>query len=185
MEAQKKVLFVDEDPRSFLKNQHRKVYSICRLFTSHYKEHQSLVANILAVACRCIGPGKSTAERKSLYLKACINMAVLHSLSEGLQKDPGETVRQPLEGGREHDATDKETQFKSPDYQKSMLGFRSMTRGISDLERLLLFLHFEKVAPEDIPGLTGLAPAAVRPQQPRQAVGQRFVPYLKEKIIWS
>ncbi|MDP4150436.1 MAG: hypothetical protein Q8927_15460 [Bacteroidota bacterium] len=171
MEAQKKKLFVDEDPRSFLKNQHRKVYSICRLFTNHYKEHQSLVANILAVACRCIGPGKTAAERKSLYIKACINMAVLHALSEGLKKDRA--------------VTDKEIQFKSPDYQKSMLGFRTAARGISDLEKILLFLHFEKVAPEDIPGLTGLAPSLVRPQQPRQAVGQRFIPYLKEKIIWS
>jgi hypothetical protein len=178
MEAQKKALFVDEDPRSFLRNQHRKVYSICRLFTNHYKEHQSLVSNILAVACRCIGPGKSTAERKALYLKACINMAVLHSLSEGMKKDsPG--------AASPSDASDLPVQFKSPDYQKSMLGFRSSTRGISDLERILLFLHFEKVAPEDIPGLTGLAPSAVRTQEPRQAVGQRFIPYLKEKIIWS
>jgi len=51
-------------------------------------------------------------------------------------------------------ATDRTIQFKSPDYQRSMLKFRDSVGEISDYEKILLFLEFEKVAPADIADLT-------------------------------
>jgi hypothetical protein len=167
MKAQKKTCFADEDTRSLLKNQHKKVYFICRLFTNNYKEHQALLSTIFAAASRYVQRGKTPAEKKTLFLRACINMAALHSLSRGLDAQAG----------------DGSIQFQSPDYQKSMVGFREAIGAATDHEKFLLFLGFEKVPPEEIPGLTGLS--AVRSKEPKKAVGQRFIPYLKEKIIWS
>jgi len=55
---------------------------------------------------------------------------------------------------------------------------------ISDYEKILLFLEFEKVAPADIADLTGFVPgrkqASVK-EQPKKS----FIPYLKEKLIWN
>jgi hypothetical protein len=169
MKAQKKTIFADEDTRSLLKNQHRKVYSICRLFANNYKEHQALLSTIFAAASRYVQKGKTADEKKTLFLRACINMAALHSLSRDLET-----------GGL---AAETPIQFQSPDYQKSMVSFREAIGETNDYQKILLFLGFEKVAPDEIPSLTGLSP--VRPKEPKKAVGQRFIPYLKEKIIWS
>jgi hypothetical protein len=166
MKNHKKTFFADEDIRSLLKSQHKKVYSICRLFANNYKEHQALFANILAAASQMVRSGGSNNEKKTLFLRACINMAALHSLSRELNG--------PVDGG---------TVFESPDYQKSMSGFRDAIEGITDYEKILLFLNFEKVGTGDIPGLTGLAPTPSK--DPRQAVGQRLIPHVKEKILWS
>jgi hypothetical protein len=166
MKNQKKTFFADEDIRSLLKSQHKKVYSICRLFAYNYKEHQALFANILAAASQMVRAGESKDEKKTLFLRACINMAALHSLSRELNG---------LQNGG--------TVFESPDYQKSMSGFRTAIEGITDYEKILLFLNFEKVRAEEIPGLTGLAPTSSR--DPKQTVGQRLIPHVKEKILWS
>jgi hypothetical protein len=166
MKNQKKTFFADEDIRSLLKSQHKKVYSICRLFANNYKEHQALFSNILAAASQMIRTGESNNEKKTLFLRACINMAALHSLSRDLNG--------PRDGG---------AIFESPDYQKSMVGFRAAIEGTTDYEKILLFLNFEKVATEDIPGLTGLAPSPSK--DPKQTVGQRLIPHIKEKILWS
>jgi hypothetical protein len=80
--------------------------------------------------------------------------------------------------------TDRTIQFKSPDYQRSMLKFRDSVGEISDYEKILLFLEFEKVAPADIAELTGFVPArkqASVKEQPKKS----FIPYLKEKLIWN
>jgi hypothetical protein len=166
MKNQKKTFFADEDIRSLLKGQHKKVYSICRLFANNYKEHQVLSSNILAAASQIVRTGESNNDKKTLFLRACINMAALHSLS------------QDLNGQRDAGAV-----FESPDYQKSMVGFRTAIAGTTDYEKILLFLNFEKIAKEDIPGLTGLAPSPSK--DPKHAVGQRLIPHIKEKIIWS
>src|SRR5579859_4788734 len=121
----------DTDLRSLLKHQHKKVYSICRLFTNNYKEHQHLFTNIIAAASQNIRTRKDNSDDKqTMLLRACINMAALHSIS--LELEP---------------STDRSIQFKSPDYQRSMTNFRDTIGGISDLEKFRLFMEFEKVAP--------------------------------------
>ena len=98
----------DTDLRSLLKLQHKKVYSICRLFANTYKEHQRLFTDIIAAASQNIRSRKESGNKETLLLRACINMAALHSIALDLQ--PG------------HDRTIK---FKSPDYQRSMTEFRN------------------------------------------------------------
>lgn len=162
----------EPDLRSLLKNQHKKVYSICRFFAHNYQEHQRLFINIIAAASQNIRSRKNNSDDKqTMLLRACINMAALHSIS--------------LELAPAHDAT---IQFKSPDYQRSMSSFRESVRGISDLEKFRLFLELEQVPVDEVPTLTGITitPAATR-KKPReaQAPAKNFIPYLKEKLIWS
>jgi hypothetical protein len=80
---------------------------------------------------------------------------------------------------------DRDIQFKSPDYQRTMLKFRESMGEISDYEKILLFLEFEKVPPRDIADLTGLMAPKKRvslKEQPKKS----WIPYLKEKLlIWS
>ncbi|HEV2482807.1 MAG TPA: hypothetical protein VGS79_24245 [Puia sp.] len=160
----------EPDLRSMLKNQHKKVYSICRFFAHNYQEHQRLFTNIIAAASQNIRSRKDNSnDKQTMLLRACINMAALHSISL------------ELESG--HDAT---IQFKSPDYQRSMSSFRESVRGISDLEKFRLFLELENVPPGEVPTFTGLAnipPSRERREAPAPA--KNFIPYLKAKLIWS
>jgi hypothetical protein len=166
----------EPDLRSLLKHQHRRVYSMCRLFAHNYREHQQLFINIIAAASQNIRSRRDHSDDKqTLFLRACINMAALHSIC--LQLNP---------------ATDRTIQYKSPDYQRSMTQFRSSIEGVSDLEKFHLFLQLEKVPLDQTPGLTGVA-AGRRPAPGRQSSSDRerdvskknFIPYLKEKLIWS
>jgi hypothetical protein len=158
------------DLRSLLKTQHKKVYSICRLFANNYKEHQHLFTNIIAAASQNIRSRKDHSDDKqTLLLRACINMAALHSI--GLELAP---------------AADRTIQFKSPDFQRSMSNFRETTGSLSDLEKFRLFLEFEKVPADEMHSLTGISgnrPAGRK--QPAETARKSFIPYLKAKWIWS
>jgi len=161
----------DTDLRSLLKHQHKRVYSICRLFTHNYKEHQHLFTNIIAAASQNIRSRKDNSDDKqTMLLRACINMAALHSISLELES-----------------ACDRTIQFKSPDFQRSMTNFRETVGNISDVEKIRLFLEFEKVDADEMIHLTGLdlnsRPANRKKET--EAVRKNFIPYLKEKLIWS
>src|SRR5581483_9661111 len=109
----------EPDLRSLLKNQHKKVYAICRFFAHNYQEHQRLFANIIAAASQNIRSRKDRSDDKqTMLLRACINMAALHSIS--LELEP---------------ACERSIKFKSPDYQRSISNFRDSVKGISDLEK--------------------------------------------------
>jgi hypothetical protein len=161
----------DSELCSLLKHQHKRVYSICRLFAHNYKQHQHLFANIIAAASQNIRSRKDNSDDKqTMLLRACINMAALHSIS--LELEP---------------AFDRTIQFKSPDYQRSMSEFRETMGTISDLEKFRLFLEFEKVAPDEMTSLTGINSSnrlAIRKKESESA-RKNFIPYLKEKLIWS
>jgi hypothetical protein len=158
------------DLRSLLKTQHKKVYNICRLFANNYKEHQHLFTNIIAAASQNIRSRKDHSDDKqTMLLRACINMAALHSI--GLELAP---------------ASDRTIQFKSPDFQRSMSNFRETMGSLSDLEKFRLFLELEKVSPDEMHSLTGIS--GNRPggrKQPAETARKSFIPYLKEKWIWS
>src|ERR1700748_3815518 len=124
----------EPDLRSLLKHQHKKVYAICRFFANNYKEQQDLFVNIIAAASQNIRSRKDNSDDKqTMLMRACINMAALHSIS--LELAP---------------ATDRSIQFKSPDYQQSMTKFRESITGISDLEKFRLFLELESVPTENM-----------------------------------
>ena len=162
----------EPDLRSLLKNQHKKVYAICRFFAHNYQEHQRLFANIIAAASQNIRSRKNNSDDKqTMLLRACINMAALHSI--GLELEP---------------ARERTLQFKSPDYQRSISNFRDSVKGISDLEKFRLFLELENVPAEDVASLTGITnttQAARKKQTAAAAPTKNFIPYLKEKLIWS
>ena len=163
----------ETDLRSLLKNQHKVVYSICRFFAHNYQEHQHLFTNIIAAASQNIRSRKDNSDDKqTLLLRACINMAALHSIS--------------LELAPAHDRT---IQFKSSDYHHCMTRFRESMGGISDLEKFRLFLQLEKVAPGDMAGLTGPDAndrAGDRKREIAMTQGKNnLIPYLKATVIWS
>jgi len=163
----------DVDIRSLLKHQHKKVYSICRLFANNYKEHQHLFISIIAAASQNIRTGRENADKQTMLLRACINMAALHSIS--LELEP---------------VTDRSLQFKSPDYQRSMTRLRESIGEVSDYEKFRLFLEFEKVAAEELTSLTGITPrkALARKKETELPVAKKqfnFIPYLKEKLVWN
>lgn len=160
----------EPDLRSLLKNQHRKVYAICRFFAHNYQEHQRLFIDIIAAASQNIRSRREGSEDKqTMLLRACINMAALHSISRELQSDADHTI-----------------QFKSPDYHRSMINFREAIHDISDLEKFCLFLELENVAAENIPAFTGVAnPIPGKQKKETQTSGKNFIPHIKEKIIWS
>lgn len=161
----------DTDLRSLLKHQHKRVYSICRLFAHNYKEHQHLFANIIAAASQNIRSRKDRRDDKhTMLLRACINMSALHSIS--LELEP---------------ALDRTIQFKSPDYQRSISNFRETMGTVSDLEKFQLFLEFENISADEMTSLTGL-PVSNRPairKKENETARKNFIPYLKEKLIWS
>jgi hypothetical protein len=158
----------DTDLRSLLKNQHRKVYSICRFFATNYKEHQQLFVDIIAAASQNIRFLMGKEDKQTLLLRACINMSALHSISLSMQGEADRTI-----------------QFKSSDYQRSMQNFRDSIGELSDLEKFRMFLEFEKISRDEITGLVG--PVAVKPQQAANAapVKKNFLPSLKDKLAWT
>ena len=162
----------EPDLRSLLKNQHKKVYAICRFFAHNYQEHQRLFTDIIAAASQNIRSRKVNGDDKQTMLfRACINMAALHSIA--LELEP---------------ARERNIQFKSPDYQRSISNFRDSVKGISDLEKFRLFLELENVPAEDMASLTGITnvPTSARKKQTAApAPSKNFIPYLKEKLIWS
>ncbi|HVS98441.1 MAG TPA: hypothetical protein VHE54_18240 [Puia sp.] len=162
----------EPDLRSLLKNQHKVVYSICRFFAHNYQEHQRLFTNIIAAASQNIRSRRDHSDDKqTLLLRACINMAALHSIS--------------LEMAPSHDRT---IQFKSTDYHHSMTKFRESMGEISDLEKFRLFMQVENVAPGDMSGLTGLDARnlyAGRRKERETTQGKNLIPYLKATLSWS
>jgi DNA-directed RNA polymerase specialized sigma24 family protein len=156
----------DQDLKSLLKSQHRRVYSICRFFANNYKEHQRLFVDIIAAASQAIRSRRGEESKQVLLLRACINMVALHSIT--LEMEP---------------AVDRSIRFKSPDYQKNMLQFRERMGDIPDYEKMRLFLQFEQLSPGEISDLTGPLPS--RNVVPKEGVKKNFIPYLKEKLIWS
>jgi DNA-directed RNA polymerase specialized sigma24 family protein len=167
---------VDIDLRSLLKLQHKKVYSLCRLFARNYKEHQDLFINIIAAAAQNIRSRKDAGDNQTLLLRACINMAALHSILGDL-----------------HPKQDLSIQFKSPDYQRCMSELDQTVGDATDMEKFRLFLEFEKIPPEELAGLTGIpAYQHAKSQQKIQVLSKaqdlpkkNFIPYIKEKLIWS
>jgi hypothetical protein len=161
---------VDIDLRSLLKNQHKRVYSICRLFARTYKEHQYLFATIISAASQNIRSRKDAGDNQTLLLRACINMAALHSIALAAEDAPTGTI-----------------QFKSPDYQRSMSELYASIGDASDYEKIRLFLEFEKIPTGELATLTGL-PANDRVQfveNEQEITKKNLIPYLKEKLIWS
>jgi hypothetical protein len=68
-----------------------------------------------------------------------------------------------------------------------MTNFREAMGSVSDLEKFRLFLEFEKVAPEEMVSLTGITLGGRNLTRKKEADTARknFIPYLKEKLIWS
>lgn len=149
----------DTDLRSLLKQQHKTVYSICRLFSRSYKEHQRLFIDVIAAASQNIRFRKGSVSKQTMLWRACINMAALHSISS----------EQSHEG---------EMKFKSPDYQRSMIELGQSLGNSSDYEKFLLFIGFENIAPDDL--FCSVIQPATQP-----AGSAQFIPYLKEKLVWS
>ncbi|HMI62191.1 MAG TPA: hypothetical protein VK518_14830 [Puia sp.] len=166
----------DVDIRSLLKLQHKRVYSVCRLFAHNYKEHQDLFTNIIAAASQNIRARRENSDRQTLIMRACINMAALHSITMDMQP-----------------VTERTLQFKSPDYQRSMTKFRESIGDASDYEKFRLFLEFEKMPAEELTHLTGLPlPKVAAGKKKEKEIGLptarkafNFIPYLKEKLVWS
>ncbi|MBN8852437.1 MAG: hypothetical protein BGO55_01660 [Sphingobacteriales bacterium 50-39] len=155
----------DQDLRSLLKSQHKRVYSICRFFANNYREHQKLFADIISAASQSIRFRRGNDSKQVLLLRACINMAALHSICLDMQPN-----------------TDRSIQFKSPDYQKNMVQFRTRIGQISDYEKMRLFLGFQSTSEIGIEDLVGPLPSKVVPSE---GVKKNFIPYLKEKLVWS
>jgi hypothetical protein len=164
--------FATESTRAFLKNYYKKIYSLCRFFADDYKEHQRLFADIIAATVQSIRRSGANEEKDTLLLQACINMAALHSITRDLETSAG-TVPDG----------ERTIQFKSPDYQKGMVKFRDAMGPLSDYQKILLFLSFENVRAAEISRLSGIR-AADR-KRPEEQAKKSFIPYLKEKLIWS
>lgn len=147
----------DTDLRSLLKQQHKTVYSICRLFTRTYKEHQRLFTNVMSAASQNIRFRKGSASKQTMLWRACINMAALHSMTA----EP-----------------DVEMKFKSPDYQRSMVELGTAVGDASDYEKFHLFLNLENIASGDLFG-------SIDRPAPKTSWSSQFLPFLKESLIWS
>jgi hypothetical protein len=166
MNNPKKKTGSDTDLRSFLKHQHKRVYSICRLFANNYKEHQRLFADIIAAASQNIRSSREKGAKDTLILRACLNMAALHSIRLDMEQN-----------------TDRTIQFKSPDFQRTMIQFRESLGEISDLAKFRLFLELECVTPEEAADLTSTNdPRALKIQESPK---KNFIPYIKDKLIWN
>lgn len=161
------------DLRSFLKIQHRKVYSICRLFANNYREQQQLFISMLAAVSQSITGMKSASDKNDILLRACINMVALHTLSQ-----------------RTHEIKSREIQFKSHDFQKTMVQFRESVGEISDFEKIRLFLKLEGVEAAKISSLTGISAVRRKPAKEQYAKQQsvtskNFLPFIKQKLVWN
>lgn len=158
------------DIRSLLKHQHKKVYSICRLFAHTYKEHQYLFTNIIAAASQNIRFRGTPANKDSLLLQACVNMAALHMITLDIT------------------GSAESIEFKSTDYQRAMVALHDSMENVSDYDKFRLFLEFEKVPTEQLVGLTGLTSGKYSRQQlaqRKEPAKKNFIPYIKEKLVWS
>jgi hypothetical protein len=151
----------DTDLRSLLKQQYKTVYSICRLFSRTYKEHQRLFMDIISAASQNIRFRKNGMSKQTLMLRACVNMAALHSITSTMEQAP-----------------DREIKFKSPDYQRSMEELSESVGNVGDYDKFLLFLDFEKIDSNDLFG-------SVNRPTPQTAGSVQVIPYLKDKWIWS
>jgi hypothetical protein len=161
------------DIRSLLKHQHKKVYSICRLFAHSYKEHQYLFTNIIAAASQNIRFRGTPANKETLLLQACVNMAALHMITLDMQTGPTESI-----------------DFKSTDYQRAMVALHDSMENMSDYDKFRLFLEFEKVPPGQLADLTGLPSGKYNRHQlaqkrEKEIPKKNFIPYIKEKLVWS
>lgn len=155
------------DIRALLKNHHKKIYYVCRLFADNYRQHCGLFVTILTAASQNMQHSKTEKEKYTLFLRACINMAALHSISNGLSPDH-----------------EKETgRYKSPDYQHSMTKLRADIRDLSDYEKMHLFLSAENVLPDEIADIGGAATAENKKRGEKH--NKQFAPFIKEKLIWS
>jgi hypothetical protein len=98
----------------------------------------------------------------------------------GVSGSPGGMISEGATGGPAGGTWDGDhaIQFKSPDYQKSMVNFRQAMGELSDYQKILLFLHFENVAAAEVPRLSGLA--VVGRTGPEERIKKSFIPYLKE-----
>jgi hypothetical protein len=165
MNQQQKKPGADQDLRSFLKSQHKRFYSLCRIFANNYKEHQRLFYDIISAVSHAIRHNHGQENKQTLMLRACVNMSALHSIALSMQP-----------------ATDRSIQFKSPEYQNSMLRFRDNVGKVSDFDKIVLFLGFQKVSREEALDITGMA--LLRKEQ-ATSEKKHFIPYIKEKLIWS
>ncbi|HLX65725.1 MAG TPA: hypothetical protein VKR41_01975 [Puia sp.] len=151
----------DTDLRSLLKQQHKTVYSICRLFARTYKEHQRLFMDIISAASQNIRFRKGNVSKQTLMWRACVNMAALHSITSTLGNAP-----------------DREIKFKSPDYQRSMADLSETVGNAGDYDKFLLFIDFENLDSNDLFGSVN------RPTY-QTAGSAQVIPYLKDKLVWS
>jgi hypothetical protein len=151
----------DTDLRSLLKQQHKTVYSICRLFARTYKEHQRLFMDIISAASQNIRFRKGNVSKQTLMWRACVNMAALHSITSTLEN-----------------ASDREIKFKSPDYQRSMADLSETIGNAGDYDKFLLFIDFENLDSNDLFG-------SVNRPTPQTAGSAQVIPYLKGKLVWS
>jgi hypothetical protein len=151
----------DTDLRSLLKQQHKTVYSICRLFARTYKEHQRLFMDIISAASQNIRFRKGSVSKQTLMWRACVNMAALHSITSTMEQ-----------------AADREIKFKSPDYQRSMTGLSESIGNAGDYDKFLLFMDFENIDTNDLFG-------SVNRPIPQAAGSVQVIPYLKGKLAWS
>jgi len=149
------------DLRSLLKQQHKTVYSICRLFSRTYKEHQRLFMDILSAASQSIRFRKNGISKQTLLWRACVNMAALHSITSTMEQ-----------------ASEQEIKFKSPDYQRSMRELSDSIGNAGDYDKFLLFIDFEKIDSNDLFG-------SVNRPASHTAGAVQVIPYLKEKLIWG
>jgi hypothetical protein len=153
--------FADTDLRSLLKQQHKTVYSICRLFARTYKDHQRLFMNVISAAAQNIRFRKGDVNKQTMLWRACINMAALHSITSTMEQAPT-----------------REIKFKSPDYQHSMEVLDDAMGNAGDYDKFLLFIDLENIDSNDLFGSVNRPTA-----QPASAA--HVIPYLKEKLIWS
>ena len=158
------------DIRSLLKHQHRKVYSICRLFAHTYKEHQYLFTDIIAAASQNIRYCGTPGNKDTQLLRACVNMAALHMI----------TLDVPVRSTESMD-------FKTTDYQRAMAALHDSMENVSDYDKLRLFLEFEKVPSEQLAEIIGMPSEKSRHQltKGKEIPKKNFIPYLKEMLVWS
>jgi hypothetical protein len=155
----------DQDLKSLLKSQQKRIYSLCRFFANNYREQQKLFADIISAASQNIRFRRSNENKQLLVLRACVNMAALHSICQDMQPN-----------------SDRSIQFKSPDYQKNMVQFRARIGHVSDYEKMRFFLGLQNIADVGIEDLTGPLPSKV---VPTERVKRNFIPYLKDILVWS
>ena len=155
----------DQDLRTFLKAQHKKFYSLCRIFANNYKEHQRLFYDIISAVSHAIRHNRGSEDKQTLLLRACVNMSALHSIALSMQPQ-----------------TDRSIQFKSPEYQGCMVRFRESVGQVSDFDKICMFLGFQKINREKALDITGMA--QLRKEQ-AFSDKKNFIPYIKDKLIWS